>query len=140
MRSMAEDEAIGELAAEAAAGTDYRPQLRMLLEWMEVCGLVSREAGRVTKRNAPSAESDPSPAEKTTNIESDPTPSASPSKSALFTTFSQPTEGVVRFNVSVKVDMAEFAGWKPDRIAAFFGGIAQVLAAKGMLEKDASES
>jgi len=31
--------------------------------------------------------------------------------------------------------MAEFAGWDPARITAFFGGIAQVLAAKGQLER-----
>ena len=33
---------------------------------------------------------------------------------------------MVQFDVSVRVDMKEFAGWKPDRIAAFFSGIAQV--------------
>ena len=54
------------------------------------------------------------------------------------TTFSQPTEGTVQFHVSVKVDMAEFAGWEPARITSFFGGIAQVLAAKGAIEKEAS--
>ena len=45
------------------------------------------------------------------------------------------TEGTIQFHVSVRVDMTEFAGWKADRITAFFGGIAQVLAAKGDLEK-----
>jgi hypothetical protein len=51
--------------------------------------------------------------------------------------FTQPTEGVVQFHISVKVEMAEFSNWKPDRIAAFFGGIAQVLAAKAAVEKNA---
>jgi hypothetical protein len=46
----------------------------------------------------------------------------------------------VQFHVSVKVDMAEFAGWSADRITAFFGGIAQVLAAKGTLEKNEASS
>lgn len=49
--------------------------------------------------------------------------------------FSAPTEGVVQFHVSVKVDMNEFEGWQPERIAAFFGGIAQVLSAKGAIER-----
>ena len=44
----------------------------------------------------------------------------------------------MQFHVSVRVDMKEFSGWQPDRIAAFFGGIAQVLAAKGTVEKEAS--
>jgi hypothetical protein len=38
----------------------------------------------------------------------------------------------------VKVNAQDFAGWSPDRITAFFGGIAQVLAAKGALEREAS--
>lgn len=50
--------------------------------------------------------------------------------------FPSPTEGVVQFHVSVKVDMKEFAGWEADRITAFFNGIAQVLAAKSAIEKD----
>lgn len=48
------------------------------------------------------------------------------------------TEGVVQFHVSVKVDMAEFAHWQADRIAAFFNGIAAVLAAKGALDRYAT--
>ncbi len=56
----------------------------------------------------------------------------------IATTFSMPAEGIVQFNISVKVNAQDFAGWSPDRITAFFGGIAQVLAAKGALERDAS--
>jgi hypothetical protein len=47
-----------------------------------------------------------------------------------------PTNGVVQFHVSVRVDMAEFAGWEAERISAFFAGIAQVLAAKGSSKED----
>ena len=43
--------------------------------------------------------------------------------------------GTVNFNVSVRVEMTEFATWKPERIAAFFNGMAQVLAAKANVEK-----
>ena len=46
-------------------------------------------------------------------------------------------EGAMRFNVSFTVDMAEMANWRADRIAAFFAGIAQVLAAKAEVEKTA---
>jgi hypothetical protein len=62
------------------------------------------------------------------------------SKGAVSTAFVQPTEGVVQFHVSVKVDMNEFASWRPDRITAFFGGIAAVLRAKGKVEEDASDT
>ena len=55
------------------------------------------------------------------------------------TTFNQAPEGLVQFAVSVRVDMAELSSWRPDRIAAFFAGIAQVLAAKGDVEQKAAE-
>jgi hypothetical protein len=46
---------------------------------------------------------------------------------------------VLRFNVDVSVDMKEFATWKPDRISAFWAGIAQVLAAKAAVEQEGTE-
>jgi hypothetical protein len=36
--------------------------------------------------------------------------------------------------------MAEFSRWEPQRIAAFFRGIAEVLAAKGDSEKSTSQT
>jgi hypothetical protein len=36
--------------------------------------------------------------------------------------------------------MQELANWRPDRISAFFAGIAQVLAAKGEVEEVAATS
>ncbi len=50
-----------------------------------------------------------------------------------------PQEGVVQFHVTVNVSMKQLAGWAPDRITAFFGGVAQVLAAKGADNDDADE-
>lgn len=137
--SMDEKEAIGELASEAKAAPVYEPQLRMLLEYMEVAGLILRENGRISRRNPAPSDGAGSAPEKQPPSESDASQSSQSGKSTLHTSFSsQPTEGMVRFNVSVKVDMSEFKDWKADRIAAFFSGIAQVLAAKGELEKDAS--
>ncbi|MEN3334958.1 MAG: hypothetical protein V7641_4323 [Blastocatellia bacterium] len=136
MRSMEEDQAITDLANAALAGTEYRPHLRMLLDFLEASGLIQRDNGRITK--ASTSLVTPPPTERP-HAQATPEPRETQSgKSTVTTSFSQPTEGVVRFNVSVRVDMAEFAGWKPDRIAAFFQGIAQVLAAKGSIEKDAS--
>jgi hypothetical protein len=40
------------------------------------------------------------------------------------------TEGAVQFHVAIRVSMQEMSGWTPDRITAFFAGLAQVLAAK----------
>ena len=44
----------------------------------------------------------------------------------------------VEFHVNVRVDMKEFGGWPPERIAAFFNGIAAVLAAKGAIERESN--
>jgi hypothetical protein len=54
----------------------------------------------------------------------------------MSTAFVSDAAGVVQFNISVKVDMTEFATWTPERIAAFFAGVAAVLAAKGKMEKE----
>lgn len=42
--------------------------------------------------------------------------------------------GAVNFNVSIKIDIKELAGWQPDQIKAFFNGIALVLRAKDEAE------
>jgi hypothetical protein len=49
--------------------------------------------------------------------------------------FVNPAMEGINFQVSLKVTMAEIAGWEPDRITAFFAGLAQVIAAKGRLEE-----
>jgi hypothetical protein len=41
--------------------------------------------------------------------------------------------GVVQFHVSVRVGMEEFEAWKPEQIAAFLAGVAQVLTAARVL-------
>lgn len=69
--------------------------------------------------------------------ESEPEPQGNDrSRSAVSPSYVHQTAGGVQFQVNVNVDMSEFAGWSADRISAFFSGIAQVLAAKGALEKN----
>jgi hypothetical protein len=43
--------------------------------------------------------------------------------------------GAVAFQVSISVDMEEMSRWEPDRIAAFFSGLARVISAKKGLTK-----
>ena len=57
-----------------------------------------------------------------------------PRPAAVATAFAQVPEGVLKFSVDVNVDLREFATWQPDRISAFWAGIAQVLAAKAAVE------
>lgn len=132
----AEEDAVAELAQAASAGPDYRSQIRLLLDYVVASGLAVRDgdllrkvSGRVLPIAKEQVRAQSAPEQHET---------ASP-RNSVSTAFLTPTEGVVQFHVSVKVDMAEFAGWKPERIAAFFSGIAQVLAAKGNVEKEASQ-
>jgi hypothetical protein len=139
MRPMRVDEALTVLAEEAQAPPKYRPQLKTLLEYLEVAGLITSENGDIRLMKTAST-----PADKPGEDGAPPKPSEgrdrenpAPRSSTPYS-LSQPTNGVVQFHVSVKVDMTEFAGWDAERISAFFAGIAQVLAAKGSPTEDES--
>jgi len=140
-RPMQIDEAISDLADAASAGPDYKSQLRLLLDYMAAAGLILMDENRVTaSRSRPEACGEPSNGSPstTTTTTSDPNQELCERREMLpakiSTSFVQPTEGTVQFHVSVKVNMSEMEHWRPDRIASFFGGIAQVLAAKGAIE------
>jgi hypothetical protein len=134
-RAMREDEAINVLAAEVAASPEYERHLRLLLEYLEAGGVILREGGMVKQRTAlvqPEQMEAPEPVKT-----SDPGIEQSPQRPPRVATgFSQMAEGAMRFHVSFNVDMSEMANWRADRISAFFGGIAQVLAAKAEVEKN----
>jgi len=126
--------------AEASKATPkQKGRIAILLDYMISSGLVQRD-GTLIKRTR---REDGSKQEKETPHQDDRSEAIAkkPAKEqpAIATSlFTHPTEGVVQFHVSVKVDMEEFAGWPADRIAAFFSGIAQVLAAKGAIEEAAT--
>jgi hypothetical protein len=135
---MSQEEAIGNLGTAAAAAADSKPNLLILLDFMEVAGLINRENGQVSAGSAPTA---PAARPEARPSQSTEAPAADrevhrDQPARLATSFTQ-QEGVIQFHISVKVNMGEFAGWEPARINAFFGGIAQVLAAKGDVEEDA---
>ena len=140
--SMTVDDAITELSIASGASKDYRGQLDTLIDYLAVVGLVVREGNQIRRGGTPAAlvaEVAAPPADVAAELppgDSRPVPS---SPAPFVTTGLQSTQGTVRFNVSVVVDMEEFAGWQPDRIAAFFGGIAQVLAAKAAVERTATQ-
>ena len=135
---LTEDEAITSLAERSSANPEYKPQLRMILEYLDAAGMIEKANGSVTRVRT-SAASTPQPA--TTPVEDK--PAAEPKKtvagrSTVSTNFDQGSHGI-NFDISVKVDMAEFAEWQPARISAFFNGIAQVIAAKGAIEQDSTK-
>lgn len=128
-RSMSEDEAVEALATICMAGPDAKLQLRMLLDYCEVAGLVRRENGQLSATNS-SPQPAPSPA-RNDPIPAAPSVSTAPErKPSAFGGAMSPAEGGINFQVSIQVDLAEMKGWSADRIAAFFSGMAQVLAAQ----------
>jgi hypothetical protein len=134
-RDMPEDEALDVLSEVSSAAPEYKGQLRTVLEYMDASGLITKDGGMLKARAAQPAQAEQAQPENNRGSEVV-APSPTAPRAAITTAFSQAAEGAVNFHVTVKVDMAEFSGWSPDRIGAFFGGIAQVLAAKAGLEKE----
>lgn len=143
---ISEEAAIRELAADSSAGPEHKAQLRMILELLERSGVLKREGDSYAKGSTSSVrEADTANVSVSQNPQIEPKETSMPTPSVparsggggtTTTTFHQMTAGAVQFSINLKVDMAEFAGWQPDRITAFFAGIAQVLAAKAKVEQD----
>ena len=129
---MSETEVINTLADISAAAPKFRPNLKLLIDYMEAAGIIERDGDvvRLARSVASVGQVEPAKPEEKPLVPRKPA-------TTVATAFTQPTEGVVQFHVSVKVDMGEFATWQPDRISAFFGGIAQVLSAKAAVEQSA---
>jgi hypothetical protein len=125
--------AVAKLAEAAPASTEYRKELGMVIEFMIAGGIVVREGNmlRMVARDAKSSEVTVAKAEVPA---SEPTGAIRPNPGSVATAFNE-QPGSMSFNVSFRVDMAEFASWKPERLQAFFRGIAEVLHAKANVEK-----
>lgn len=122
MRSVEETEAIADLAQRAMADKRYQPQLRSLLDYMEKTGIIRREGSLIfLNRRIPNE-----PQETTIGTQSK--GAARDESDTVDLPFIQ--KGAVHLSVTVNVDLEQISRWRPDRITAFFGGLAQVLAAQ----------
>ncbi|MBT9444416.1 MAG: hypothetical protein IV086_01815 [Hyphomonadaceae bacterium] len=120
-RRLSEEEAIEVLAEECSAEPDAKSQIRTLIEYLEFSGLLRRENGQLVPiKDAPLP-----PSEAIRPPDDHSAPLSQPDAPAKAS-----SAGQVSFQVSINVDMAELSGWPADRIAAFFSGMAQVIAAK----------
>jgi hypothetical protein len=132
-----EKQALIILAEKAEAGPGYEPQLRVLLDYLQASGLIQRENGIIRSNKQVSATAQPE--HEPAGTDAAPKEAPAVKSSLISTAFSNAAQGVVNFHVDVKINMSEFAQWSPDRISSFFAGIAQVLAAKGAIEKEGSK-
>jgi hypothetical protein len=138
--ALTERDAIAALAEAAGASPEYRPQLSLVLEYLKTVALVEFDGLNYRVATAPAVDATggdskpPAPEDK-------PAAPASPRPTGGASAgFPQQPGGQLNFGVSVRVDMAEMSTWTPERIAAFFSGIAQVLAAKGKVESGLTET
>ncbi len=142
MGKVHENELIDDLIIAAGVSVDFRPRIKLLLDFLEKAGIAERDGDFLRKGSASStpAAAAPIPApEKAAEAVKDAPRDTAAGRSNVNTTFTQLTGGAVQFNINVKVDMDEFKGWKPERITAFFGGIAAVLSAKAAVEQSVSD-
>ena len=130
--TMDEEEALRQLAEEASAGPGYRSNVVLLLAFLEAGGLIERDGSQVRLADRSPASQQPTTSERPPAPGSDP---PNPPNPLVPQGAPQPVGGV-NFQVGIHVDMEELAGWEPERITAFFAGMAKVLAAKGGLERD----
>jgi hypothetical protein len=130
-RSMDEQEAMGDLGGIAGVGQEYKSQLKTLLDYLELAGLIQRDGGRITKATSQPA----------SGTQKDQTPPKGTSERGevggiKVTQEGDKPGGSIGFHVDIQIEMAEISSWRPDRITAFFAGLAQVLAAKRGVETD----
>jgi hypothetical protein len=129
-----EKDAVEALALDASVGKEFSSSLVLLLEYLAIAGLVRREAGMLHPGAFGTAEEAGPRQESHGDRQVDDQSRDTRRGGVVATTFATAPEGVLRFNVDVSVDMKEFATWRPERISAFWAGIAQVLAAKAAVE------
>jgi hypothetical protein len=131
-RPMDEKDAINALGAAAAASADYRPNLKLIIDYLVSTGMIERDGAmlKIIRTDKPREETPPSqpPQERVRQ-----------NTSTVNTGFNQHPGGGVQFHVNINVSMEELGSWKPERIAAFFAGMAKVLAAKSGLEQEVAE-
>jgi hypothetical protein len=132
-----EKNAIAVLAEACSAPPEYEKELRSVIEFMAASGLVLRENGQVRPRPTMTAPAEPVQAQPRIEEPREKEPSV---KASRLNTSVESTPGKFNLNISVEVDMAEFSTWRPERIQAFFRGVAEVLAAKADVEKGGTGS
>lgn len=133
-----EKSAVTVLAESAGnVGPEYERELRMLIDFLALSGVIQKDGGQIKQIGKGAA------APETLQVRAEETVAVTDTvrASRVSTGYAaQSPGGGVDFNINVQVDMAEFGGWHPDRITAFFKGIALVLAAKAGIEKEGTGS
>lgn len=116
--------AITELSVVSAAGPTFRTHLEMAIEFLVTAGVVVADGDQL---RLPRAGSEQKQAQHEPSKDHSSPPQGKPKSDVN-------DAGALKFNIGINVDMAELATWSPERITAFFSGMAQVIAAKAKME------
>lgn len=129
--TMTMQEASELLASEAVASPEYKPQIRITIDWLVMTGVLDRD-GEVLKmarrghfKPAPHSAAPPPKPEADKHVEHVP-----PAPRQQQTT---DEAGRISLNVAISIDVRELSTMTPERITAFFHGLAEVVSAKGSL-------
>lgn len=123
-----EAEAVRVLAEECRAGPSYRPQIKLILDYLTLAGIIVRDGGQIKRGPQASAgegNGATSTPAKPPSVEphQPPTPPVKP-------TTQQTAFAGVGVEASIRVTEREIASWSPEQIREFFAGLAAVIAAK----------
>lgn len=133
---MNETKAMRTLGEAAAAGPEYKNQIKFLLQYLEMTGIIERENGTIrltkpTQEVIPANHTEDKPDEDEEKTAQD---NSSDHITPVQQVVIQEPENLIRFQVAINLDMREIAKMSPDRIAAFFNGIAETMKAKRIME------
>lgn len=130
LRPMEESEALSDLAQRASAGPEYRNQIKTLIDYMVTSGMVSREGTilSLVRRRPGEAPSLPLAEDEKPAPPPVKPPADEPSADLATLPFGQ--VGTIKFAVTINVDITQMSQWEPQRLAAFFTGLAQVISAQ----------
>lgn len=146
-RPTTEEQALSDLAVHVGATGDHRQRLLTVLEYLALVGLITREGGMLRAGPTARPDGDLRPADAGPTAPTDMAPasdrialdrSGGGPPSRVQTSFSSAPMGGINFTVQVNVDLLEMATWRPEATAAFFEGLAKVISAKAMVERDST--
>jgi len=140
LRSISEQEAITAVGITSSyTGKEYIGRLKMLLLYMRDVGLIEIDGGRISLKsqsNKPEEDEMEHPKVLTvteSNVaKSQPIITQTPRNS--YDNFTG-----IQLDFSIKVESSEISKWSPERITAFFSGLAQVMAAKATLDQQVKQ-
>lgn len=138
-RPITEKEAITDLGIACRANKQkHEVRLRLLLDYLQFAGLVIRDGGMVSV--GPTAKEQRRIPDQATQEGANSAPATLPPREnvgsgQVITTFNSVPEGRIQFSVNVDVPLSEMATWRPEVVAAFFAGVAQVVSAKAAVER-----